>query len=113
MKEIFPGRYRFSLRCRHVRSFTDSILGREIEPIVQRFIRSMPVSFPVARGPVMLCGALIEIDEQTGRALSIQRVAELYQPIEKPQEKPRQPAADREPASAPNPPLHPAETHGE
>jgi metallophosphoesterase (TIGR00282 family) len=59
---------------------TESILGREIEPIVQRFIHSMPVNFPVARGPVSLCGAVIEIDERTGRALSIQRVAEAYSP---------------------------------
>jgi metallophosphoesterase (TIGR00282 family) len=59
---------------------TESILGREIDPIVQRFISSMPVSFPVARGPVTLCGALIEIDESTGRALSIQRIAEPYEP---------------------------------
>ncbi|MCE0496431.1 MAG: YmdB family metallophosphoesterase, partial [Methylacidiphilales bacterium] len=68
---------------------TESILGREVDPIVQRFIHSMPVNFPVARGPVNLCGALIEIDETTGRALSIQRVNELYQPPEKP----AQPAA--------------------
>ena len=59
---------------------TESILGREIDPIVQRFLSSMPVNFPVARGPVSLCGAVIEIDETTGRALSIQRVAELYEP---------------------------------
>jgi 2',3'-cyclic-nucleotide 2'-phosphodiesterase len=59
---------------------TESVLGREITPIVQRFIHSMPVSFPVAKGPVTLCGALIEIDEATGRALSIVRVAELYAP---------------------------------
>jgi hypothetical protein len=63
---------------------TESILGREIDPIVHRFIHSMPVNFPVARGPVNLCGALIEIDETTGRALSIQRVNELYEPPEKP-----------------------------
>jgi metallophosphoesterase (TIGR00282 family) len=63
---------------------TESILGRSIEPIIQRFISSMPVNFPVAHGPVMLCGALIEIDETTGRALSIQRIAELYHPPERP-----------------------------
>jgi len=63
---------------------TESILGRSIEPIIQRFIHSMPVSFPVAHGPVTLCGAVIEIDETTGRALSIQRVAEVYQPPERP-----------------------------
>jgi calcineurin-like phosphoesterase len=63
---------------------TESVLGREIDPIVQRFLSSMPVNFPVARGPVALCGAIIEIDESTGRALSIQRVSELYVPPEKP-----------------------------
>ena len=63
---------------------TESVLGREIDPIVQRFLFGMPVNFPVARGPVALSGALIEIDEATGRALSIQRVSELYEPGPKP-----------------------------
>lgn len=61
---------------------TESVLGREIEPIVARFITNLPVHFPVAKGPVKLHGALIEIDEMTGHALSIERVAELYQPAE-------------------------------
>src|ERR1700726_1525085 len=42
---------------------TESILGREIEPIVQRFVTSMPVNFPVARGEVKLHGILVDIDE--------------------------------------------------
>ncbi len=54
----------------------DSILGRSAEPIIQRFLTNMPIVFPVAKGDVQLSGALIEIDETTGRALSIQRVAE-------------------------------------
>jgi calcineurin-like phosphoesterase len=36
--------------------------------------------YPVARGPVKLHGALIEIDETTGKAQKIERVAELYVP---------------------------------
>lgn len=55
---------------------TRSILGREIEPIVSRFMQNMPVQFPVARGEVRLHGALIEVDEKTGRALRITRVDE-------------------------------------
>ncbi|HVE15132.1 MAG TPA: TIGR00282 family metallophosphoesterase [Chthoniobacterales bacterium] len=55
----------------------DSILGRSIEPIVGRFLSNLPVSFPIARGPVRLCGAIIDIDESTGRALAIERVSEL------------------------------------
>jgi 2',3'-cyclic-nucleotide 2'-phosphodiesterase len=58
----------------------ESILGRDIEPIVARFITNLPVNFPVAKGPVRLHGALIEIDETTGRALSIKRVAHDYVP---------------------------------
>jgi hypothetical protein len=33
--------------------------------------------FPVARGEVRLCGAVISIDEATGRAVQITRVNEL------------------------------------
>ena len=59
---------------------TESVLGREIEPIVDRFITNLPMNFPVAKGPVQLSGALIEIDESTGRAVGIERVAEIWQP---------------------------------
>jgi metallophosphoesterase (TIGR00282 family) len=62
----------------------ESCLGREIEPIIQRFLTSRPVIYPVAKGPVRLCGAIVEIDEQTGRALSIRRVSEIWQPPAQP-----------------------------
>jgi metallophosphoesterase (TIGR00282 family) len=55
----------------------DSILGRSVEPIVGRFVSNMPVSFPIAKGPVRLCGAIIDIDESTGKALAIERFSEL------------------------------------
>lgn len=54
-----------------------SCLGREPEPIIRRFITNIPTPFPVARGPVRLCGAIVEVDETTGRALSIIRVNEI------------------------------------
>jgi metallophosphoesterase (TIGR00282 family) len=54
----------------------NSILGRAIEPIMNRFISNLPASFPVATGEVRLRGALIEIDEATGRALRIMRLDE-------------------------------------
>jgi metallophosphoesterase (TIGR00282 family) len=57
---------------------TRSILGREIQPILQRFLSSMPVVFPVARGEIKLHGLLVDIDETTGRALAVLRVAEPY-----------------------------------
>jgi 2',3'-cyclic-nucleotide 2'-phosphodiesterase len=54
----------------------NSILGRKIEPIMNRFISNLPASFPVAGGEVRLHGALIEINESTGRALRITRIDE-------------------------------------
>jgi metallophosphoesterase (TIGR00282 family) len=51
-----------------------SILGRAVEPILNRFVTNLPASFPVADGEVRLHGALIEIDEKTGRATRIMRV---------------------------------------
>jgi 2',3'-cyclic-nucleotide 2'-phosphodiesterase len=54
----------------------DSILGRAVAPIMNRFISNLPSSFPVAGGEVRLRGALIKIDETTGRAVSIARIDE-------------------------------------
>src|SRR6201982_3188030 len=54
----------------------NSILGRAIEPIMNRFVSNLPASFPVAGGEIRLRGALIEIDESTGRAVRITRVDE-------------------------------------
>ena len=78
-EQIFPGGTAFICDA-GMCGPTESILGREIEPIVQRFITSMPVNFPVARGEVKLHGLLVDIDEATGKAQAVTRVAEIYQP---------------------------------
>lgn len=73
-EQIFPGGTAFLCdagMCGPV----DSVLGRDIESILHRFLTGLPVSYPVARGPVVLHGALIDIDESTGRAMHIERVA--------------------------------------
>jgi hypothetical protein len=54
----------------------ESVLGREIEPIVRRFRTNLPQRFEVARGRVLLQGVVLEIDEASGRALSILRISE-------------------------------------
>jgi metallophosphoesterase (TIGR00282 family) len=61
---------------------SESVLGREIEPIIARFITNMPVQFPVAKGPVRLQGALVDIDETTGCAQSIERISVPFAPGE-------------------------------
>ena len=55
----------------------NSILGRDPRNIIKRFFNSMPTSFPIAGGPVRVCGAIIEVDETTGHAMSIRRVSEI------------------------------------
>ena len=55
----------------------ESILGREIEPIIQRFLTYQPQRFAVASKRVTLNGAFIDIDELSGKATSIERVSEL------------------------------------
>jgi calcineurin-like phosphoesterase len=56
--------------------------------IIQRFLSSRPVLFPIARGPVKLHGAMIDIDETTGKALRIERVAHLVEEAPAPEPKP-------------------------
>lgn len=40
----------------------ESILGREIQPILLKFLDGMPRRWPVAENDVRLCGTLVEID---------------------------------------------------
>jgi len=77
--QVFPGGTAF-LCDAGMCGPTESCLGREIDPIIQRFLTGRPVVYPVARGPVKLQGALIEIDEATGKATKIERVSELFVP---------------------------------
>jgi 2',3'-cyclic-nucleotide 2'-phosphodiesterase len=97
-EQLFPGGTAFLCdagMCGPV----NSILGRAIEPIMNRFVSNLPASFPVASGEVRLRGALIEIDETTGHALRIVRVDEAG-PIESAATEP-EPKIDIEQASSP------------
>jgi metallophosphoesterase (TIGR00282 family) len=55
----------------------ESILGRNIESVVWRFRSGMPTRFPIAKGPVRLCGAILDIDVETGACLAIKRLNSL------------------------------------
>jgi len=74
-EQIFPGGTAFLCDAGMCGPVT-SILGRAIDPIMNRFISNLPASFPVATGEVRLRGAVVEIDESTGRAVRITRVDE-------------------------------------
>jgi metallophosphoesterase (TIGR00282 family) len=52
----------------------DSVLGRRKERVVKFMTTNMPVPFDVATADVRMCGVIAEIDPETGRALSIERL---------------------------------------
>ncbi len=52
----------------------DSVIGRRVEDVLQRFITCVPVRFEIAERDIQLQGAVIEINEDTGKALSITRI---------------------------------------
>lgn len=54
----------------------DSVIGQEKSKIIERFLTGMPTRFEVASGDIQLQGAIIDIDENTGKARSIERVQE-------------------------------------
>jgi 2',3'-cyclic-nucleotide 2'-phosphodiesterase len=74
-EQIFPGGTAF-LSDGGFTGPHESVLGREIEPIIRRFMTSMPQKFEVAKQRVLLQGVVVEIDEQTGQAKGIQRVSQ-------------------------------------
>jgi metallophosphoesterase (TIGR00282 family) len=74
-EQIFPGGTAYLTDA----GFTgphESVLGREIGPVIQRFLTSMPQRFEVAKERVLLHGAVIEIDDVSGNASHIQRISD-------------------------------------
>ncbi|GAI03167.1 unnamed protein product, partial [marine sediment metagenome] len=57
----------------------DSVIGRKVEQILARFLTQMPVRFEMASENVQLHGVLLDIDEETGKARSIERIQEKLQ----------------------------------
>lgn len=49
----------------------DSVIGREVAPVLKKFTTGMPSKFEVAKGPAVLQGVLLDVDRATGRVLSI------------------------------------------
>jgi metallophosphoesterase (TIGR00282 family) len=52
----------------------DSILGREIEPVLKKFITGVPQRFSVAKGNPTLHGVLLDVDMRSGKTRSIERL---------------------------------------
>ena len=75
-EQIFPGGTAFLCDA----GFTgphQSVLGREIEPVIRRFLTHQPQRFEVAKDRILLQGVVVEIEETSGKAVKIQRVSEI------------------------------------
>lgn len=52
----------------------NSILGRDIEAVLAATTTFRPVAFPVAKGDVRLCGAIVDVDPRGGQARRVERI---------------------------------------
>ena len=52
----------------------DSIIGVEKDAVIHRFLTGMPSRFETAKGDPRFAAAVVDVDEQTGRARSIDRM---------------------------------------
>ena len=53
-----------------------SVLGVRSDQVLRRFLTQMPTRFDVASGPVIVQGALVDVDSATGRASAVRRIRE-------------------------------------
>lgn len=52
----------------------DSVIGRKVEDVLERFITAIPTRFEVAKENIQLHGVVLDVDENTGKAKSITRI---------------------------------------
>ena len=52
----------------------DSVIGRRAEAVLHKFLTAMHAPFTVAEENVHMAGALLEVDPETGRAVTFRRV---------------------------------------
>jgi metallophosphoesterase (TIGR00282 family) len=53
---------------------TDGVIGVDRDQIIQRFLTQMPIRFETAKGPAALCGVVVTVDPESGRASDIRRL---------------------------------------
>ncbi len=73
--QVFPGGTAFVTDVGMVGP-KESVIGNEIQSVLRRFLTGMPTRLPVAEGSpvVQFNSVLVEVDEATRRARSIQRI---------------------------------------
>jgi len=53
---------------------TDSVIGDDTDNVLNRFLTILPHRFAIGKGPVVINAVIVEVDEASGRALSIERI---------------------------------------
>jgi len=53
----------------------EGVIGFSRERIIEKFLSQTPRSFETAKRDIRLCGALVAVDEASGRATAIERIA--------------------------------------
>jgi 2',3'-cyclic-nucleotide 2'-phosphodiesterase len=56
----------------------DSCIGMQVDNAIERFTTLLPSKGHVAKGPVKLCGAIVDVDTTTGKALKIERLQRIW-----------------------------------
>lgn len=54
----------------------DSVIGVEKAAAISRFVTGLPAKFKPAGRDTRLCGAIIDLDDETGKAVAIRRIQE-------------------------------------
>ncbi|HPO89506.1 MAG TPA: TIGR00282 family metallophosphoesterase [Victivallales bacterium] len=55
----------------------NSILGREINDVITKFISGMPTRLEVAKGEIRFDSVIIDIDENSGKAINIKNISKI------------------------------------
>ena len=71
--QILPGGTAFITDLGMTGAYVSSI-GRDLRPVLKKFMTGIPARFDVAEGPCVLEGAVVEFDPSTKKAISIESV---------------------------------------
>ncbi|HKE05659.1 MAG TPA: YmdB family metallophosphoesterase, partial [Blastocatellia bacterium] len=53
----------------------DGVIGTQTEIVLERFLRGLSTKFEPCEGEIKLNGLIVDVDEETGRALRVERLS--------------------------------------
>ena len=54
----------------------DSVIGMKSDVVLRRILSQMPLRMEVDEGPADICGALLSVDRESGKAIALERIVE-------------------------------------